>query len=69
MSRARDVSCFVLLQAQGLMRRNAKLTEKQQKQERICVRYYGALVLQGACMACHDILFLCKHGAAWSASG
>jgi hypothetical protein len=51
------------------MRRNAKLTEKQQKQERICVRYYGALVLQGACMACHDILFLCKHGAAWSASG
>lgn len=37
----------MLLQAQGLIRRNAKLTDKQQKQERICVRFYGALVLQG----------------------
>jgi hypothetical protein len=35
------------LQAQGLIRRGAKLTDKQQKQERICVRFYGALVLSG----------------------
>lgn len=43
----KSAGCWLLLQAQGLIRRGARLTEKQQKQERICVRFYGALVLQG----------------------
>lgn len=38
------------MQAQGLIRRAAKLSERQQKQDRICVRFYGALVLQGGCV-------------------
>lgn len=40
------------VQAQGLIRRAAKLSERQQKQDRICVRFYGALVLQGGCWFC-----------------
>jgi hypothetical protein len=39
--------CVGAVKAQGLIRRGAKLNDKQQQQERICVRFYGALVLQG----------------------
>jgi hypothetical protein len=54
------------LQAQGVIRRGAKLTPAQAEQERICVRFFGALVLTGAAACALRLLQLQLHACSMS---